>query len=442
MTEEKRGGLHLGTDSVGGLIWKTTLPAFVSVLAYNLYHLADTFFVAKGVGTNAAGGLSVSFPLFLFLSAVTSMLGGGGASVLSRALGEKDEKKANKVIANSFGIFFVTAAFITVSGLIFLEPLLYAVGVTKTLMPYAKAYTRIILSAAVVSTGFSSLIRAEGSSRYAMYIWTIPTGINLLLDPILIIGFHMGISGAAVGTAVSWCVSMAMSIWYFFLSGRRNVRIKIEDFRPDLRLLAEILGIGIPTFLQTAGYSLSVVFVNHILKNHGGTMVISTYGIVSKAYTFLLLGITALMQGIQPIIGYNYGQNKMDRVKETLRKSYWIVSLYGGMTAAVLFFFSHNMISLLTSDPEVIAMGGDILFIMGCGAAFYGVFSVQSVYFQAAGKRWISLFLSLCSHIICLLPAAVAFVGLWGIGGIWYAFPVAGFLSMCISCVLVKWKSV
>ena len=197
---------HLGSMPVGRLICQNTIPAFVSILAYNLYNIADTFFIAKGVGMDAAGGLAVSFPLFIFLSAFTSMLGGGGASILSQALGAGDFRKANRVIANCFGVFFLIAVLISLFGLLFLEPLLYGMGVTDTLLPYAKTYTRIILSAAVVSTGFSSLIRAEGSSRYAMYIWLIPIGINLLADLILIFGFSMGVAGGAMGTALSWCL--------------------------------------------------------------------------------------------------------------------------------------------------------------------------------------------------------------------------------------------
>ncbi len=429
---------HLGSMPVGRLICQNTIPAFVSILAYNLYNIADTFFIAKGVGMDAAGGLAVSFPLFIFLSAFTSMLGGGGASILSQALGAGDLRKANRVIANCFGVFFLIAVLISLFGLLFLEPFLYGMGVTDTLLPYAKTYTRIILSAAVVSTGFSSLIRAEGSSRYAMYIWLIPIGINLLADLILIFVFSMGVAGAAMGTALSWCVSMAMSVRYFFLSGRRIVKIEYQDFKPNLPLLKEILGIGIPTFIQTSGYSFSVIFINQILKNHGGDLAISTYGIVSKVYTFLLLGITALMQGIQPIIGYNYGEGNSERISETLHKSYRLAAFYGLAVFAVLLLSAESMIRIFTSDNAVIGLGRDILLTMGGGIVFHGIYSTQSVYFQATGKRGVSLFLSLCSHIICLIPSAMILLTFAGNTKIWYAFPLSGFASMVISCLLMK----
>ncbi len=441
MTAPEKNTLQLDTEPIGRLLCKTTLPALISVLAYNLYHIADTFFVAKGSGTDAAGGLAVSFPLFLFLSAVTSMLGSGGASVLSRALGRKEREKANRVIANCFCVFFAISLSITITGLLFLEPLLHAMGVTDALMPYASTYTRIILSAAAMSTGFSSLIRAEGSSRYAMYIWLIPIGINLVADPLLILVLDMKTAGAAFGTALSWCVSMGMSIWYFFLSPNRNVRIRKTDFLPDPSLLAEIFAIGVPAFIQTAGYSLSVVFVNRILKGHGGTTAISTYGIVSKLYTFLLLGITALMQGIQPVIGYHYGKNDRNRVRKTLKISCRIAGLYGIAVIIVLLLSAQTLLHIMTSDQKVIAAGKDILLTMGCGMPFYGIYCVQSVYFQAAGKRISSLFLSLCNHILFLFPAILLLSRLSDASAIWYAFPVSAFLSMCIACGLLKKES-
>ena len=206
----------LGTEPVGRLIRKMALPSIVGVLAYNIYNLADTFFIARGVGTEAAGGLAVSFPLFVFLSAVTTTLGSGAASVISRALGEKDGERASRAVGNSFAFFLAVALLVTVFGLLFLDPLLYLMGVTPSLLPYARTYLRIILLGAVTCTGFSNLIRAEGSSRYAMCIWVIPLSINMVLDPVLIFGFDMGIAGAAIGTVAAQCVSMGMSVSVLF----------------------------------------------------------------------------------------------------------------------------------------------------------------------------------------------------------------------------------
>ena len=428
----------LGTEPVGKLIVRMSLPAVVGVLAYNLYNAADTVFIAKGVGTDAAGGLAVSFPLFLFLSAVTSTLGAGGASVISRALGQKDERRAARTVGNSFALFYAVAILVTVFGLIFLEPLLYAMGVTDTLLPYAKTYTRIILLGAVTCTGFSNLIRAEGSSRYAMYIWVIPVSLNLVLDPILIFGCHMGIAGAALGTVAAQCVSMGMSVYYFFLSPKRLYRVRLCDFRPDMGLLREVIGIGVPSFLQVAGYSLSILLVNQLLGQQGSDLAISTFGIVNKIQAFLILGITGMVQGVSPIIGYNFGAKNLARVRETMRKSYGILIIYGSAMCLLLLALAEPVMRIFSSDPQVIHLGGRLVKIMGLGLVCSGIQSVQAACFQAVGKKGMALFLSLCNYIVCFLPLMFLFYVCFGTDGIWYAFPASNFLAMLISCACMK----
>lgn len=354
----------LGEASIGKLIWKMSIPSIIGVMAYNIYNIIDTIFIAKGVGTNAAGGLAVSFPLFLFLAAVTTTLGSGAASVMSRAFGEKDYEKANKTAANTFVLFYVIALLVTIFGLVFLNQLLYAMGVTNALLPYARNYTRIILIGAVTSTAYSSLIRAEGSSKYAMYVWVIPMLMNIILDPIFIFGFHMGVTGAAVATVIAQCVSVVMSIYYFFLSGQSSLKIKLRHFIPNGKILQEIIFIGMPSFIQMFGYSISIIIINQILKKYGGDLSISTYGIVSKINTFLIIPMNGIVQGIQPIIGYNYGAQKKQRVRETMKKASFITGLYGIIISLSLIVLAEPIMYIFTSDPAVIRMGSYILKII------------------------------------------------------------------------------
>ncbi len=225
-------GNSLGEIPVGRLVIRMSLPAVFGVLAYNIYGILDTAFIAKGVGTDAAGGIAVSFPLLLFLSAVSSTLGSGCASVVSRALGEGNKDKAGRAAANTFGLFWLTALIVTVFGLLFLEELLKGMGVTKSLLPYARDYTKIILFGALTSTAFSSLIRAEGNSRLAMYVWVIPMAVNTLLDYLFILRFHWGVKGGAWATVIAQLVSVVMSMHYFFLSGKSTIKIRVQYFKP------------------------------------------------------------------------------------------------------------------------------------------------------------------------------------------------------------------
>ena len=427
----------LGTEPLGRLIRKMALPSIVGVLAYNIYNLADTFFIARGVGTEAAGGLAVSFPLFIFLSAVTTTLGSGAASVISRALGEKDGERASRAVGNSFAFFLAVALLVTVLGLIFLDPLLYLMGVTPSLLPYARTYLRIILMGTVTCTGFSNLIRAEGSSRYAMNIWIIPLSVNMVLDPVLIFGFDMGIAGAAIGTVAAQCVSMGMSVWYFFLSPKRTRKIRLCHFRPDFPLLREILLTGLPSFLQTMGYSIAMVVVNRLLREQGGDVAISTYGIVSKVWAFLGLCVTGLVQGVQPIVGYNFGEKKFDRVRETVRMSCGILGIYGIGAFVLLLFLAPSVMMIFTADKAVTELGSVILRIFAAGTAFSGVQAVQTMYFQAVGKKKIALFLSLCGNVFCLIPLLYLLSGWLGLEGIWYAFPSANMVAAVISTLFI-----
>lgn len=427
----------LGEYPVGKLIMKMSVPSVIGIVAYNIYNIVDTIFIAKGVGTNAAGGLAVSFPFFLFLSALSTTLGSGAASVMSRAFGQKNFEKANTAAGNTFGLFWIAALLVTVFGLIFLNPILGTMGVTPALLPYARSFSRIILIGAVTSTGFSSLIRAEGSSKYAMYVWIIPVLVNIALDPILIFGFHLGVVGAACATVTAQCVSVFMSVYYFFLSGKSMLKIKPRNFIPNPRVLSDIFLVGLPSFIQLTGYGVTIILINQILKNIGGDLSISTYGIINKITAFAIIPITGIAQGIQPIIGYNFGSKMHVRVKETVKISSLIAAGYGGALSLMLLILSKQIMCVFTSDPDVINLGGTVLQIVNAGLMFSGVHTVQTAFFQSVGKKGISLLLSLCDYILCFIPVMTVLSSAYGINGVWFSFPIAAIITLVISTFLI-----
>lgn len=428
----------LGETPVKKLIWKMAIPSIMGVMAYNLYNIVDTFFISKGVGANAVGGVSVSFPLFIFLSAVSSTLGSGAASVISRALGQKDYEKANRAAANTFGLFYLLAIMVTVFGLIYLEQLLYMMGVTDALMPYAKRYTRIILMGAVTSTGFSNLIRAEGSSKYAMYIWVIPMSVNVILDPIFIFGLDMGVIGAAAATVVSQCVSMGMFLYYFFISGKSILRIRLRHFIPDKKLLCEIFFIGLPSFLQMIGHAVSIIIVNQFLKKYGGDLSINTYGVVSKINTFFSIPVTGFVQGLSPIIGYNKGAGKIERVRESIKFSLCVAGAYSFWGYVVIMVLASQLMYIFTDDNDMIVMGSHVLKIVNLGILCSSLQSVQSAYFQAVGEKKASLLVALCNQILCFIPILLMMSKAYGLDGVWYAFPMSTTIAVIISTIVLR----
>ena len=420
---------------VGRLLWKMAGPSVIGVMAYNLYNVFDTAFVSRGAGADAVGGVAVSFPLFLFLSAVSSTLGSGAASVISRALGEQDREKAAGAAANTFLMFYTTAVLITVFGLIWLDELLHFMGVTDTLLPYAKAYTRIILLGAVTSTGFSNLIRAEGNSRYAMYIWVIPMGANIVIDCTLIFVLKMGVIGAAIGTVAGQAVSMAMSIWFFYLSGKSVHHFRLRHFKPDPRLMWEVIGIGIPSFLQLSGQSVSMIVVNQFLRRYGGDLALSSYGIAYKIVVFFLFPLQGLSQGLQPVIGYNKGAGRRRRVRQAVRTASAAAGVYGICAYLITVLFAEIFMKIFTADTAVIEMGVHILVIVNSAVLFSGIQSVQTTWFQAEGKKIISLIMALCGQLLCFVPAVWILSRLYGLEGVWFAFPAAALLSLVLSSV-------
>ncbi len=427
----------LGEYPVGKLLWKMSIPAIIALSVYNINTAVDTIYIARGIGLNAAGGLSVSFPLFILLSAVSTTLGSGSASVVSLALGKGEYEKANKTAANTFGLFYSISVCITVSGLIFLKKLLFCMGITPELFPFAEKYTRIILIGAVTSTAFSSLIRGEGNSMFALYIWFIPMVVNLVLDPVMIFGFHLGVSGAAGATVFAQCVSVGMSVYYFFFSGKSALNIKAVHFQPDGTILREIIGTGLPSFIQLGSYSVALIVINRLLKTYGGNTPLNTYGIVNKINMFFIIPVNGIVQGIQPVIGYNYGAGKKERVGIALKKSVAAAGIYGILVSGIVFLCAAGIMHVFTSDAEVRAMGAAVLRITNAGMFFSAIQSVETAYFQAAGRKTAALLLSLCPYIFCFIPVTAGLSALYGVKGIWYSFPAASVTACCISSVFI-----
>lgn len=426
---------------INKLIWKLSIPSFIGIISYNLYNIINTIYISRGIGAYAAGGLAITFPLFIFLAAISSTMGAGAASIISRAIGENDIEKANKTAANTFVVFWLIALLISFFGLIYLDKILYAMGVTDKLLPYAREYTRIILIGAVTSTGFSSLIRAEGSSKYAMYQWIIPIMANIVLDPILIFAFHLGIRGAAIATVLSQCISVAMFFYYYFFSRKTQLSLRINHFILDIRIIGEICLIGMPSFIQMASQSLTIIVINNVLRNYGGDLYISTYGIVNKIVVFLLIPLQGIVQGIQPIIGYNYGAGIKSRVSVTLKYASKIAASYGLLCSVLIVLLSKFLLYPFTNDVDIIQIGNGMLKIVCLGTAFSGIQMIQVAYFQAIGKSITSFLLSLCNYILCFVPVLLGFSILGGLKLIWFAFPVSNLAAFCISTLCVVYQS-
>ncbi len=434
MTPKKQTALSMKDTPLPKLIAGYAVTTFCALLFDALYNLVDTLFVGHGVGDNAMGGVSVVLPFMLFQGAVAQMIGGGAASIVSRRLGKSDYKGAGNVTANAMFLFYTVSAAVSVIGLLFRVPLLRFFGVTEEILPYAKSYFTVILLGNVFSTGFSSLIRAEGKMRYALCIWLIPTAVNVLLDYVFIYVFRLGVTGAALATVCCWISSFLMSVFFF---RKRSVQ-SFHAVRLSRKMMGEILTIGVPTLLQMSGMSVLILLMNRALADGIGTLGVNAFAYISKIIAFALVPFQALVQASAPILGFNFGAKNSRRVNGTL----WLVLLYSeiyavlGMVFTVL--FAEQMMHFFTDNVQISAFGAQGLRILCGSLPFVPIVLIAGTYFQAIGEKLRAVF-SPC----VLLVFAVAFIAILpkrnAETGIWLAVLLACVLSAAANAV--AWKT-
>ena len=423
--------------SIPKLIAKYSVSTFCALFFNELYNIVDTLFVSRGVGDNAMGGVSIIFPFVLIQGAVSQTIGAGAASIVSRLLGKKEYEKAGSVTINAMCAFYITSIVITVIGLIFINPLLRLFGATDDIMPYAKDYFTIMLLGNIFSTGFSSIIRAEGKMVYALLIWLIPTAINVSLDAVFIYGLHMGVKGAALATVISYFSSFVMSVIFFaMLSVQRFSLIKIKA-----KTITEIITLGIPMLIQMGSMSILFVIINKMLSASGGTLVINTFAYISKIITFAVVPFTAIAMAASPIISYNFGAKDSSRVNKTFRYSVIFCEIYAITALLIAELIPQIFLKIFTVDISIISAGVNALRIISPALLFAPVTIISGSYFQAIGKKASAALIN-SLILIFLLVNIFVFSKIMGTNGIWLSILISCLLACVISIVLFKVKNV
>ena len=410
---------------VGRLMLSLCTQTTFSLLLYHAYSLTDTFFVANGVGGTASGAVGIFAPVLTLVNGISSTLGTGGGSVISRSLGARDNSKGRQVVGCMMFVWLASSTVITAAGLVFLEPLLDILGCTSEIRPYALDYGRIMLLSTVVSTGFSGIMRAQGDIGYSTLQWSGPVLINLVLDPVLIYGFRWGISGAALATLIAQLFSAANSVYYFFFRKKTPCRVTIRDIRWNAPACREIVSVGLPAFLGSLGGSLVGTLGNQVLGTVGGTAAISAFTIVSRVQSFVSTPFFGVMQGIQPILGFDFGRKNYARIKRTMRYALIFVLAYGVFAAVMLFFPSEQIIALF--DKELLTQGG-ALQVLCWALVTAGFMPIVQAYLQALGKGRQVLFLSLGSVFLIRLPALLIAGVFQTVEGVWWALAASDWL--------------
>ncbi len=433
---------RLGTEPIKKLLVSMSLPATVAMIVNALYNLVDTIVVGRGVGALAIGGLAISFPIQMFIMAIAQMIGIGAASMISRQLGQGDVEKADQTAGNAYIAIVVLGVITMVVGLNYLEPLLRIFGATDTLLPYAMEYMEVILIGSVFymfAVASNSLIRAEGNAIVAMVTMFIGTGLNIILDPIFVFVFDMGIKGAAWATIISQFMSFAFVMIYIY-SGRSSLKVMPHHLIPHRELMREMFAVGAPAFARQVGGSALAIIVNNSLGYYGGDIAITAFGVVNRVMMFIFMPLFGVVQGFQPIAGYNYGAKLFDRVKEVIKLSmqYTTVYMVGGWLLILL--GADFVIRVFTTDPDVIALGAQAMRIVLFAVPVIGVQIIGSSVFQAFGKAMPAMVLTLLRQFIILIPLLLILprIGDLGLLGIWLAYPISDVASTFVSVFMLR----
>jgi putative MATE family efflux protein len=315
-------------------------------------------------------------------------LGTGGASIISHALGTKEIKKAEKVIGNVFTLNLIFSIFIGVLCLLYLDPILQLFGATPGVLPYARQYLQIIIAGGIVfvfGISVQNIVRAQGNTRLAMNAMLIGVGLNIILAPIFIFGFEMGVQGAAIATVLSQGIASTWLLQYY-IKGKGAMKFKFENLKPNMQIIQEIGAIGIGSFVMESASNVMIIFVYRELARYGGDIAIAVFGIVMKINCFIFLPLIGMPFGLQPLIGYNYGAKKFRRITDAVKLSLAATTVFGIFGLLVMTLFKEQLLGIFNADPKYLEMGKTALTIMVLGTLLIGINVVTTTLFQALGQ--------------------------------------------------------
>lgn len=435
----------LGYENIKTLMKKFSIPCIISLVVNALYNIVDQIYIGWGVGYLGNGATNIIFPITVVALAFALMLGDGTSAYLSLKLGEKKKDEAKKGVCNGIISSVIVSLLLCIICLIFLPKLIYLFGCTKALKKFALEYGYVIalgLPFVMIGTTLNSIIRADGSPKYAMTSMVTGAILNIILDPIFIFVFHMQVKGAAIATVISQIVTFIMNIAY--LRKFKSITLTKKDYKFNLNITKNIAMLGISSFITQMSIVIVIAVQNNMLAKYGvyskyGTEIpITVIGIVMKINQILNSIIIGIAAGSQPIIGYNYGASNYKRVKEALK--YVIkVSLFVGLVAFILFqTIPEQLISIFGSGSKLYNEFACLTFrIMLLLTICNSVQIVSGIFFQAIGKSGKSAFLSLSRQILFLIPAMIMMSSIIGVKGVLYAGPIADGLAFIISVILL-----
>lgn len=431
----------LGSKKISKLLFSLSLPSMVSMFANAVYNIIDTIFVGRGVGSIGIAAVTIVLPIIAIISSFAHMIGIGTSSLISRKLGKNDVQEVNLIAGNGFLLTILVGIFFSSIGILFTNPIMRAFGATESILPYAHDYGQVVFIGMLwfpFCVGTSNYLRAEGFAREAMFSMLLGIGVNTILDYIFIFPLDMGIRGAALATILGKFTTLLYLIWYFS-SSKSIISIKLRYLKLQKHILKPTLSVGLSGFGMRSSSSFANIVLNHTLGTLGGDTAIAIFGIIYKTTLFFGMPLFGLNQGMQPIVGYNYGAEQYNRVKHTIRLVIKYSLIYGAL--AVIFFeiFSREIFTLFTTEQALLEQGPRALRIVVMMMWLMGVSTMAMGIHQAMGQAKQAFVLAIQRWILLITPLILILpeIGRLGLDGVWIAFPIADFTAAIVSLIIL-----
>ena len=439
--DNRQKTLELGTRPVGQLLWQYALPAMVAMVASSLYNIIDRIFIGQVVGPDAIAGLAITFPFMNLSGAFGAAVGVGASTAISIRLGQRDYEGAENLLGNTVTLNLIVGITLGVVCLIFIDPILRFFGASDATLPYARSFMQVILAGNVIThmyLGMNAVLRAASKPKKAMNATIFTVVMNILLDIVFIWWWHWGIQGAACATIISQMLAMCYQL-HLFTNKKEMLRLKRGIYRLRGELVKNIIGIGISPFLMNACACVVVIFINNRLVGYGGDMAVGAYGIANGIAMIFVMFVIGLNQGMQPIAGYNYGSQQIDRLMRVLKLAMIAATCIMTLGWAIGMFLPRFIARLFTTDAELIRQSASAIRIVMLMFPIIGYQMVTTNFFQCIGKVKISIFLSLSRQLLILLPLLAFLPMIWDIDGVWYSMPISDFSAAVIAAIVMSW---
>ena len=432
---------ELGTESIRSLLMKYALPGIIAMTATSLYNIVDSIFIGHGCGALALSGLTVAKPFMDICVAFGTLVGVGASTLVAIKLGEKDYKTAGRILGNVILLNALLGFLVMAIGLIWMDPILYAFGASEATIAYARDYMQIILIGNILTHiyfGLNSMLRSMGHPRTSMVATIVAVFINIVLDPIFIFGLDMGVRGAAIATILSQAIA---TIWQLmiFLNPKEIIHFHRGIWRLDATITKRSLAIGLSPFLMNIAHCFVIIILNNQFKHYGGDLAIASYGVINRFTFVFAMIVMGLNQGMQPIVGYNYGAKQYSR----MLRAFELTAICATMVMGCVFLLGECvprwMVLLFTHDNELLSQTILPMRIVASSMLLVGFQMVAGNFFTSIGMAAKSIFLSLTRQVLFLIPLALLMPLLFTgdpILGVWWSIPVSDTLSALVTAIL------